>query len=222
VRTHSKLGLLLIPLVAGIAAVWGLLMVPITPLTAGWASAKDGCTRIPGTSITTCDVGEMIEMEVRDVVPLESAHTHAVVLVSKDQETVLPIFVDEGAAVAIALRLAHRPSPHPLAHDLLDKVVSELGGTVTEVRIDDVEDEIYHGRIFISQGKKHLELDARPSDSISMALTRGAKIFASKKVLAEAGISREEIDRLRQGRGVGGSGPLDPHAPTGTGPEIQL
>ena len=49
----------------------------------------------------------------------------------------LPIFVDEAAAMAIAFRLAHVEPPHPLAQDLLDDVVEELGGQVTEVRIDD-------------------------------------------------------------------------------------
>ena len=125
---------------------------------------------------TPCD--QLTEMEVKDVVPLQAADSHAVVLVAKGTGTVLPIFVDESSAVAIAFRLAHRESPHPLAQDLLDVVVEKMGGTVTEVRIDDVKEDVFHGRVFISQGEKKLELDARPSDSIAMALTRGAKIFA--------------------------------------------
>ena len=141
---------------------------------------------------------DMVEMEVRDVVPLAELDTHAVVLISKDGQMVLPIFVNEVAAVSIALRLAHRSSPYPLAHDLLDHVVTELGGVVTEVRIDEVEEQIYHGRVFITQGTRKLQLDASPSESISMALTRKVRIFASKKVLSQAGISREEIERLRQ------------------------
>lgn len=185
-----------------------------------------------------CD--QLTEMEVRDVVPLAAADSHAVVLVAKGSGTVLPIFVDEGSAVAIAFRLAHRESPHPLAQDLLDRVVEKLGGTVTEVRIDDVQQDVFHGRVFISQGERKLELDARPSDSIAMALTRGAKIFATEKVLAQAGISRAEIDQLRkngphgapgpapeQGPGFGGSGEEGlgeelPPLPHGRGKEIEL
>lgn len=183
-----------------------------------------------------------MEMEVRDVVPLRSAESHAVVLVAKEGGTVLPIFVDEASAVAIALRLAHRDSPHPLAQDLLDNVVEKLGGRVTEVRIDDVQEEVFQGRVFIDQGEKKLELDARPSDSIAMALTRGVKIFASQKVLTAAGISRAEIDELRsknpsvkrgpggpdEGPGVGGSGDEGledvpaPPLPHGKGNTIQL
>lgn len=211
------------------------LLLPIFSLQARpQPSARQGarasgasCSRLLGSPLVECVAGQkevdLIEMEVRDVIPLTTADTHAVVLISKDRDTVLPIFVDEGAAVAIAFRLAHRTPPHPLAHDLLDRVVTELGGTVTEIRIDAIQDQIYQGRVFISQGQKHLQLNARPSDSISMALANGAKIFASKKVLAEAGITREEIDRLREHNGVGGSGPAPSgREPKGKGSEIRL
>ena len=211
---------------AFLAVLGALLLLPSfpAPLAAGsrdspqkgMAAAAEAQCHQDGKGPSRCH--DLVEMEVRDVIPLKDAQTHAVVLVSKDRGVVLPIFVDEGAAVAIAFRLAHRQSPHPLAHDLLDHVVSELGGTVTEVRIDDVKDQIYFGRVFIDQGKKHLQIEARPSDSISMALTKGAKIYASHKVVAEAGITREQIEQLRnrlppgaqdddESPGVGGSGP---------------
>ena len=64
----------------------------------------------------------LVQMEVKDVVPLKELNQHAVVLVSREDGTVLPLFVDETAAVAIAFRLMKRPTPHPLAHDLLDKL----------------------------------------------------------------------------------------------------
>lgn len=150
---------------------------------------------------------DLVEMEVRDVVPLEEAETHAVVLVSKDREVVLPIFVDETAAVAIAFRLAHRSAPHPLAQDLLDQMLEKLGGRLTEVRIDQIDDTIFRGKVIITQGQKTMSLEARPSDSIAMALSCGAKIFASRGVLEEAGLTSEDVERLRQGPGVGGSGP---------------
>lgn len=237
-KTPFKIGLLIAPFTAAMLVFGVFLLLPIFSLQArplpparpGARASGASCNRLLGSPLVECAAAagqkkdvEMIEMEVRDVIPLTTADTHAVVLVSKDRGTVLPIFVDEGAAVAIAFRLAHREPPHPLAHDLLDRVVTELGGTVTEVRIDDVEDQIYQGRVFISQGQKHLQLNARPSDSISMALANGAKIFASKKVLAEAGITREEIDRLREHNGVGGSGPApSAREPKGKGSEIRL
>lgn len=165
---------------------------------------------------------ELVELEVRDVLPLVEAQTHAVVLSTKDGQTVLPIFVDESAALAIAFRLAHRSPPHPLSQDLLASVVEEMGGTVTEVRIDKVEENVFEGRVFIRQGEKQLSLDARPSDSIAMALGGEARIMTTPKVLSQAGISRKDIDQLREAPGVGGSGPPPDAAPEERSPDVQL
>jgi bifunctional DNase/RNase len=140
------------------------------------------------------------------VVPLVEAQTHAVVLTTKSRDIVLPVFVDEASAVSIAFRLAEREPPQPLAQDLLDDVVEQLGARVTEVRIDDLRDNVYSGRVFLEQGKRKMTLDARPSDSIAMALTSHARIRVTRKVLTMAGISRDEIDGLQGGPGVGGSG----------------
>lgn len=196
---------LLAPVVASLAAVGALLFLPAFLLarnaSAGTA-APDACEKAgPGCP-------ELVELQVKDVLPLPEAGSHAVVLATADGELVLPLFVDEGSAVAIAFRLAHRAPPHPLAHDLLDRVVSGMGGKVTEVRIDELVDDVFHGRVFIRQGKRSLVLAARPSDSIAMALTAGnARIRVARNVLDAAGVKRNEVDALRGRMGVGGSGP---------------
>jgi len=239
VETSSKLTLWLASLLSALLVGFIALLLPNLSMGGAAVTAQPrGLIPAEGEQLPGCGgKGEipcdrLMEMEVRDVVPLHSASTHAVVLVAKETGAVLPIFVDESSAVAIALRLAHQPSPHPLAQDLLDQAVEKLGGKVTEVRIDDVREDVFHGRVFITQGAKKLELDARPSDSIAMALTQGVKIFASQKVLAQAGITRKEIDQLREhgapegGPGVGGSGPPEdedsPLIPESKGSEIQL
>lgn len=152
------------------------------------------------------DRSKLVELEVKDVIPIQEANTHAVVLASKDGAFMLPIFVTEEAAVSIAFRLAQRNSPHPLAADLLDDVVLQMGGKVTEVTIDDVQNDIYTSNVIIRQAGKDHTINARPSDAIAMALTGKAKIMCAQKVLAEAGITREEIDSLQEHMGVGGGG----------------
>ena len=75
----------------------------------------------------------LVQVEVKDVVPLKELNQHAVVLVSKEDGMVLPLFVDETAAVAIAFRLMGRPTPHPLAHDPSCALVAhdgELAGRI--------------------------------------------------------------------------------------------
>lgn len=206
-------------------------MLPALSAPPAKAAAEDSaCVPKKGGNPAACK--ELVELQVRDVIPLVEAQTHAVVLSTEDGELVLPIFVDESAAVAIAFRLAHLNPPQPLAQDLLGAVVTGLGGKVVEVRIDDLRDDIYTGRVFLEQGKKKMALDARPSDSIAMALDGKARILVTRKVLDEAGISRKEIDALREeGPGVGGSGPgmdmepmpMDPHQgepPPGLAPPL--
>jgi bifunctional DNase/RNase len=168
----------------------------------------------------------LIELEVKDVIPMPEGGAHAVMLISKDGEAVLPVFVEESEAIAIAFRLAHRMAPQQLSEDLLDRMVEGLGGAVTEVRIDDVQDHVFESRIFVSQGRRKLEFSAKTSDSIAMALSSNSKIFASQKVVDEAGITRAEIEEFQgeHGPGVGGAGPPEeleglPEAPPDLAPD---
>ena len=170
----------------------------------------------------------LVRMEVKDVVPLKELRQHAVVLVSKEDGTVLPLFVDETAAVAIAFRLMGRPTPHPLAHDLLDRLIPSLGGTLTEVRIDGLRDHVYSSHVFIQQANRQLVIEARPSDAVAMALAAKVPVYTTRQVMAEGGITRAEIESYgKEARdalpGQGGSGtagtmpgPLPPPASKAT------
>ena len=202
---------LLGPLSAALLTVGALMLPGFGPAPTGKAPADTpACLPTQGGNPAACK--ELVELEVRDVIPLAEAKTHAVVLTTQDGTVVLPIFVDESAAVAIAFRLAHLRSPQPLSQDLLGSMVTELGAKVTEVRIDDLKDDIYVGRVFLEQGPRKMTLDARPSDSIAMALDGRARIRVTRKVLDEAGISREDINAMRGGSGPGVGGSGDPHA----------
>ena len=177
----------------------------------------------------------LVQMEVKDVVPLKELKQHAVVLVSREDGTVLPIFVDETAAVAIAFRLMGRPTPHPLAHDLLDKLVPSLGGKLTEVRIDGLKDHVYSSHVYIQQASKLLVIEARPSDAVAMAIAAKVPVYTTRQVMAAGGITRAEIDRYGKdgkstGPGVGGSGsagaepapaPAPPVSPDVTSPRTK-
>jgi bifunctional DNase/RNase len=236
-NTPAPIGLILAPLVALSLSFGTVAVVPVSAQVGpaatshGAFSSSEVCPTLQRNG--TCP--EFVELEVRDVIPLKEARSNAVVLVSKDQQVVLPIFVDESAALAIAFRLAHRTPPQPLSQDLLDNVLSRLGGQVTGVRIDDIHEHMLTTHVFIRQGTKNLGFDCRPSDGVAMALTRGARIFATKEVMAQAGITKKEIDHLRDrppgsldphGPGVGGSGPGpapgEEIKPAPGGKEIQL
>ena len=140
---------------------------------------------------------ELVEVEVQDVLPLEQANTHAIILVS-NEGILLPVFVDESAAVAIAFRLANRTSPRAFGEDLVDTIFRRLGGKVLQVELDDFRNLSRQSRIVVRMGSKTYALEARSSDSIAAALTSGARIFATRRMLLEVGISEAEINRLRE------------------------
>lgn len=148
----------------------------------------------------------LVELHVRDVIPIEEAHTNALVLVSNDG-TVLPIFVDRPEAVAIAFQLAHRTPPHPLPEALLSKVIHGLGGKVVEVRIRNIRDDASKCRIVVRQGSRYIDFTSRPSDAVAAALSVGAHIYVPSSLLKKDGITKREIDQMRKHMGMGGSGP---------------
>jgi uncharacterized protein len=173
--------------------------------------------------LLSADPAPLVRMEVKDVVPLKELKQHAVVLVSREDGTVLPLFVDETAAVAIAFRLMDRPTPHPMAHDLLDRLVPSLGGRLTEVRIDGLKDHVYSSHVYIQHGGKVLVIEARPSDAVAMALSAKAPVYTTRQVMAAGGITRAEIDGYAKdgkptGPGVGGSGSAGMDPPPGPAP----
>ena len=92
------------------------------------------------------------------------------------------------------MELERVPSPRPMTHDLLRNVMRELGGTLERITITDLEDSIFYALLTIDTGKGKIEIDARPSDAIALALRCDAPIFARQEVIEKA----ETID-LTQG-----------------------
>jgi uncharacterized protein len=141
---------------------------------------------VPATGADKED--SFVEVTVRGVVPTEQGH--AVVLAPKTGagKQVMPVFVGPCEANAIQMRLDHQTGPRPLTHELLDNVVRALGARVVKIEIDDLKNNTFLGRIHLAQGDKVIQIDARPSDSIALALGAGAPIKVARKVLDRAGI----------------------------------
>jgi len=134
-----------------------------------------------------------VEVMVRDVISTEDGE--AVLLAPIDEDIVLPIFVGAAEGNAIRMKLLKQTPPRPMTHDLLDTMIRQLGGKVTRVFIDDLQHNTFLAKIYVKQNGKTLEIDARPSDSIALALRCNARIFTARSVLDRAGITRESIER---------------------------
>jgi hypothetical protein len=89
--------------------------------------------------------------------------------------------------MAIQLRLERRRFERPLTHDLLDTMIRELGGEVVKVHVDDLKSNTFVATLFIKKGERTLQIDARPSDSIALAVGNRVPVFVSRRVLERAG-----------------------------------
>jgi bifunctional DNase/RNase len=112
----------------------------------------------------------------------------------------LPIWVGAVEATAIAFAQQGVVPPRPLTHDLLKDVLSATGHELTEVQITEVRDGVFYAILVLGGG---IEVSARPSDSIALALRTGSRIVCSDEVLDEAGLEvsddqEEEVERFRE------------------------
>jgi bifunctional DNase/RNase len=139
----------------------------------------------------------LVEMEVAAVFPLEDAHAGVLVLREKGGEVLVPIVVGRSEAEAVQQRLRHERPPRPRAQELLADAIDALGGRVVRVEIHDASEALYRARVLLAKGAERVQLDARPSDSVALALGAGAPIFATRALVEGAGLTREDLDRLR-------------------------
>lgn len=112
----------------------------------------------------------------------------AVLLVEAGRKRALPIFIGGTEALSIRLRLEKQPFTRPLTHDLLDSSIRKLGGRVEAVRVDKIENNVFHGTLVLWAGSRHVELDARPSDAIAIAIGNDVPIHVSRGVIDHAGL----------------------------------
>lgn len=134
----------------------------------------------------------LVQVSVQSLQLDPASKTPVVILQEQDGERVLPIWIGPSEAGAIASELADMKYPRPLTHDLLASIVSGLGGALQKVIISRVEASTYFAEMIIRRNGEVISVDARPSDSIAIALRLEADIFADealleRRVLAEQG-----------------------------------
>ena len=125
----------------------------------------------------------MIKLRVQSL-GLDQANKAPVVLLQEAEgERVLPIWIGAAEASAIAMELAGMKFSRPLTHDLFPSIITGLGARLTRVLITRVEENTYYAELVIQRGDEVFTVDARPSDSIAIALRTGAELFAGDELL---------------------------------------
>jgi bifunctional DNase/RNase len=133
----------------------------------------------------------VVEVKINGLAVDAQAKSHVVILKEKEGERVLPIWIGPAEAQAIARELAGQRFPRPLTHDLLATIVEGLKARVTRVVIAELRDNTFYAQLVIDRDGEVVVVDARPSDSIAVALRCGADIFVNEKLLNEPGEQEE-------------------------------
>lgn len=134
----------------------------------------------------------MIEVTVQDIRVDRASNSPVVLLREKGGTRVLPIWIGPAEANAIAMEIQGVKAQRPLTHDLFKQVLAGLGGTLRRVVILSVKENTYFAELVIDRGEQVFQVDARPSDSIALALRFHAPIFASEGLFDEAAVESGE------------------------------
>lgn len=126
----------------------------------------------------------LVQVKVERLTLDRTTQSPVVVLREDAGDRSLPIWIGAGEASAIHMHMAHMSVGRPLTHDLLVAAIQGLGATLARVVITKVEQNTYFARLELSADGHQVTLDARPSDSIAIALRTGAPIFAEDDLLA--------------------------------------
>lgn len=114
-----------------------------------------------------------------------------VLLKTADGNRFLPIWIGHAEAAAILARLQDAEPPRPMTHDLIAQVVDGLSAEVARVTVTEMRDNTFYALIRLSTAGRDVEVDARPSDAIAVAVRTGAPIFAADDLLDENAIEFE-------------------------------
>ncbi len=134
----------------------------------------------------------MVEVVVARLGLDSSTNTYVVILQEKGGSRLLPIWIGQPEAESIVMHMNHVKRERPLTHDLCRSLIVGLGGTLRRVQITKVEHRTYFAELHITAASGPVQIDARPSDSIAIALRLRAPIFAPESLLSAVESGDEE------------------------------
>ena len=125
----------------------------------------------------------VVEVRVNGLILEHKTQQNIVILREVEGERILPIWIGPGEAQAIRRILSEEVFPRPLTHDLCHIIVEGLKARITKVVIADLRENTFFASIFVERDSDVLSVDARPSDSIALALRAKAPIYVGEQLL---------------------------------------
>ncbi|MDX2064380.1 MAG: bifunctional nuclease family protein [Fimbriimonadaceae bacterium] len=129
------------------------------------------------------DYGALIEVVVEGVFGTENGGRHSNFVLLADNARKLPILIGAFESQAILHVLEQKRPDRPLTHDLIKNMIERLEATLDRVEIDDFWSAVYYAKIYLRTRSGEVEIDARPSDAIALALRFEAPIYVADALL---------------------------------------
>lgn len=128
-------------------------------------------------------LSELVQLSFDKIMQTRS---YTVVILSA-QDKKFAIYTDPSIGKTLQMYLTGAEKPRPLTHDLMDLVFKGLNVEIKQVVINDIQDTVYYARLFLEQNlgdiRHILEIDARPSDCITLALMNNVPVYCTREVL---------------------------------------
>ncbi len=135
----------------------------------------------------------LLEVEVVRLGLDRGSNAYVVILKEKGGERLLPIWIGQPEAESIVIEMHQIHRERPLTHDLCRNIITQLGATVLRVHITRMVSRTYYAELHLASRDGRVLIDARPSDSIALALRFNAPIFASDDLLSEVILEDAEV-----------------------------
>ncbi|MCS6905506.1 MAG: bifunctional nuclease family protein [Bacteroidia bacterium] len=138
---------------------------------------------------------EKIKLKILGISSTQSQiGSFALVLGEENGNRRLPIIIGTYEAQAIALEIENIKPNRPMTHDLIVSIAKTFGLELEEVIISDLKEGIFYSRLIMRAENESLEIDARPSDAIAIAVRFKVPIYTYDFILQEAGIILKESE----------------------------
>ncbi len=164
-------------------------------MIAPWLIASTwSCGEIPAKELASATLGkkELVRVTIQKLIVDPATQSPVVTLSGPDNKRVLFIWIGLSEARAIHAELQGTKHFRPLTHDLLAGIINEFNGEVDRIVITHAKENVFYATILIKKDGSLVEIDARPSDSLVMALKFDAPVFVAKTLFERMSLPKEE------------------------------
>jgi hypothetical protein len=154
----------------------------------------------------------MVEVVIDSIRVSLMSQQRIVILREVNAERYLPIWIGVYEAEAITIALQDVEVARPLTHDLLKNIFTSLNARIIRVEVSSLKDDTFYGNIVAEVNGNTLNVDARPSDALNLAVRAHVPILVDRAVMDAAGITPEED--IQEQKQVESSAPPQPVEPS--------